>query len=284
MSERLDSEETVPAGELATILHVLAQSPDRRVTLIEAAGRRVWIKRYDIEPLAWAKRLHALVSPALFPAFLRSSFPAVGAAGVTRECGKIAAFRAAGFQTPQIIHVSGAMLILSDVSPTLTAELARVDAPERQILLLKAFGTLGRVHQGGLAHGRPHLRDISIQNGEICFFDFEKAPEAVMPLPFAQARDLWLLMLPVVAIEKNPDELASFLRAWVAEAPASTIGALIQFLAYCRPALAFARLVPVSLHGGDLRRFIAAVRFLAASISVMDSSLGEVGVSPDQNR
>lgn len=262
-----------PATELAEILNALAQSPCARVVPIDVTGNRVWVKRYDTESMPPAKRLHGFLSPILYPAFLRGSIPAHGSAGVRRECAKIAAFNAAGFMTPKIIHQSGAMLILSDTSPVLSLEIATMQPPARQAMLAVVFATLGRLHAAGLAHGRPHLRDISVQNGTVCFFDFEEAPETRMPIQDAQARDLWLLMLPVVAVEADCKTLSSCLDIWMAHAPAATIRSLIRLVRYCRPVLFAAKFIPAALHGGDLRRLLAATKFLAASISDMDSAL-----------
>ncbi|MEQ8482019.1 MAG: hypothetical protein RIC18_15320 [Hoeflea sp.] len=72
-----------------------------------------------------------------------------------------------------------------------------------------------------------------------------------MPLADAQARDLWLVMLPFVA--------------------------LARFTGFMRPLLVPARLLPQSVQGGDLRRFLAAARFLAGAISDMDSAIAESG-------
>ncbi|WP_394691175.1 serine/threonine protein phosphatase [Hoeflea sp.] len=277
MSDDTNKDQALSADDLASVLHGLASSPGRRITSINVSGRRVWIKRFDIEPLAFAKRLHWLVSPVLFPVFLRGSKPALGEAGVERECSKMAAFQAAGFQTPDVIYRSGATLILSDVSPVLTEQLAGASEQERRELLPVLFAALGRIHGAGLVHGRPHLRDISIREGKTFFFDFEEAPETTMPLADAQARDLWLVMLPVVAAEPDADQCRLFLRAWLDIAPVAAILALRRFLGFCRPVLGLARLVPVSLQGGDLRRFLGAARFLVAAISDMDSAIAANG-------
>lgn len=277
MGDDTNKDEILSADELSQVLHALAGSPDRRITPINISGRRVWIKRYDIEPLALAKRLHWLISPILFPVFLRGSEPALGEAGVERECSKLAAFRAAGFQTPDVVYRSGATLVLSDVSPVLTEQLAGATELERRELLPILFAVLGRIHNMGLVHGRPHLRDMSMRNGNICFFDFEEAPETTMPLADAQARDLWLMMLPVVAAESDTGQCRLLLQAWLNRAPVAAIAALLRFLKFCRPLLGLARLVPVSLQGGDLKRFLGTARFLVASISDMDSAIATNG-------
>jgi tRNA A-37 threonylcarbamoyl transferase component Bud32 len=277
MSDDTNKDEVLSADDLALVLHGLASSPARRITSLDILGRRVWIKRYDIEPLALAKRLHWLVSPILFPVFLRGSAPALGEAGVERECSKMAAFRAAGFQTPDVVYRSGATLVLSDVSPVLTNQLFGASQEERRARLLKLFSALGRMHSAGLVHGRPHLRDMSIRNDEVCFFDFEEAPETAMPLADAQARDLWLLMLPLV--DWMPDEKIRMmcLKTWLAKAPSPAVLALIRFLGFCRPVVAAAGLLPARLGGNDLKRFLATARFLVASLSDMENALAASG-------
>jgi tRNA A-37 threonylcarbamoyl transferase component Bud32 len=277
MNDETNIDEVIPPEDLALALQAIARSPGLRIAPIELPGRRVWIKRFDIEPLAFAKRLHWLVSPALYPPFLRGSEPALGEAGVERESLRIFAFRAAGFRTPDILYRNGAMLILSDVSPVLTHELAAASGDRRQTLLLKLFTSLGRMHGAGLVHGRPHLRDMSLNNGEICFFDFEEAPETTMPLADAQARDLWLVMLPVVALEPDEKKCRALLQAWLDTAPVEAVCALARFISFVRPLLALARLLPQAVQGGDVRRFLGAARFLAGSISDMDSAIAGSG-------
>ncbi|MEQ8737552.1 MAG: serine/threonine protein phosphatase, partial [Hoeflea sp.] len=194
-----------------------------------------------------------------------------------RESLRILAYRAAGVRTPDILYRNGAKLILSDVSPVLTHELAAASGDRRQTLLLKLFTSLGRMHGAGLVHGRPHLRDMSLNNGEICFFDFEEAPETTMPLADAQARDLWLVMLPVVALEPDEKKCRALLQAWLDTAPVEAVCALARFIGFVRPLLALARLLPQAVQGGDLRRFLGAARFLAGSISDMDSAIAGSG-------
>lgn len=265
----------ISADELVAILHAVAQSPDFRVRAVEVAGQRVWIKRYDTEAPGLAKRLHGFVSPLLFPAFLRNSAPASGSAGVARESAKIAKFRAAGLRTPAILYQSGSLMIQSDVAPTLWERVAGMDVPSRRRLLPKAFEALGQVHRAGLVHGRPHLRDMSFGEEGACFFDFEEEPEAVMPRAEAQARDLVLLMLPVAVLEPDIETQRDCLHAWTNAAPVAAIRSLNRMLRICGPVLWISRLVPASLRGGDLKRFIAASRFLVASISDMDSVIAK---------
>ncbi|WP_420407460.1 serine/threonine protein phosphatase [Hoeflea sp.] len=277
MKDVTNIDEVISPEDLALALQAIASSPGRRVAPIELSGRRLWIKRFDVEPLAFAKRLHWLVSPVLYPPFLRGSAPALGEAGVERECNRIAAFRGAGFRTPSIIYRNGAMLVLSDVSPVLTDGLAAASEPHRQALLLKLFAALGQMHSAGLVHGRPHLRDMSLYNGEICFFDFEEAPETTMPLADAQARDLWLVLLPVVALERDETKCRALLRVWLDTAPVEAVMALSRFVGFVRPLLVPARLLPKALQGGDLERFLGAARFLVGANSDMDSAIAASG-------
>lgn len=278
MNDDAKKDPAITAEDLAPVLHGLARSPGRRITSINISGRRVWIKRYDIEPLTLPKRLHWFLSPILYPVFLRGSEPAFGEAGVERECSKMAAFRAAGFAVPEVIYRSGATLILSDVSPILTQQLFGAPEEEKRESLAKLFSALGRVHGAGLVHGRPHLRDVSVQNGEICFFDFEEAPETAMPLADAQARDLWLLMLPLVDWAPDEETRIVCLKTWLATAPSPAVLALIRFLGFCRPVVAAARLLPARLGGSDLNRFLATARFLVASLSDMENALAATGI------
>ena len=221
MAARIDDggDALSPEG-MERLLRLLATQP-RRLSFAEIDGRTVWIKRFDTERRPLAKRLHALASP-LLPSALHAS-PNVDAAGAAmREARKAASFNAAGFPTPAILWRGGAVLVLAEVSEIVQKMLGRLreaDPAGHEDLLVEMAAALGRVHAVGLCHGRPHPRDMFRRaDGTWGYLDFEEEPEAAMPLATAQARDVWVLFMQIVARAQHEDTGARAFAAWRAGA------------------------------------------------------------------
>lgn len=269
MAARIDDggDALSPEG-MERLLRLLATQP-RRLSFAEIDGRTVWIKRFDTERRPLAKRLHALASP-LLPSALHAS-PNVDAAGAAmREARKAASFNAAGFPTPAILWRGGAVLVLAEVSEIVQKMLGRlreVDPAGHEDLLVEMAAALGRVHAAGLCHGRPHPRDMFRRaDGTWGYLDFEEEPEAAMPLATAQARDVWVLFMQIVARAQLEDTGARAFAAWRAEAPAGIVPELRKAVSRLSLALPGLRLLrPVGL-GKDGRNLLDAIAFLRSAL------------------
>lgn len=269
MAARIDDggDALSPEG-MERLLRLLATQP-RRLSFAEIDGRTVWIKRFDTERRPLAKGLHALASP-LLPSALHAS-PNVDAAGAAmREARKAASFNAAGFPTPAILWRGGAVLVLAEVSEIVQKMLGRLreaDPAGHEDLLVEMAAALGRVHAVGLCHGRPHPRDMFRRaDGTWGYLDFEEEPEAAMPLATAQARDVWVLFMQIVARAQHEDTGARAFAAWRAEAPAGIVPELrkaVSRLALALPGLRLLR--PVGL-GKDGRNLLDAIAFLRSAL------------------
>lgn len=269
MAARIDDggDALSPEG-MERLLRLLATQP-RRLSFAEIDGRTVWIKRFDTERRPLAKRLHALASP-LLPSALHAS-PNVDAAGAAmREARKAASFNAAGFPTPAILWRGGVVLVLAEVSEIVQKMLGRLreaDPAGHEDLLVEMAAALGRVHAVGLCHGRPHPRDMFRRaDGTWGYLDFEEEPEAAMPLATAQARDVWVLFMQIVARAQHEDTGARAFAAWRAEAPAGIVPELrkaVSRLALALPGLRLLR--PVGL-GKDGRNLLDAIAFLRSAL------------------
>ncbi|WP_235882849.1 lipopolysaccharide kinase InaA family protein [Rhizobium rhizophilum] len=184
----------------------------------------------------------------------------------TREISRMRAFAAAGFAVPAIAYQSKTAMVMEDVGQTLASRLRdlRVADPEaHDAFLVQAAEALGRVHAAGLSHGRPHVRDFFLRDGEVGFMDFEEDPASVMPLEMAQARDIFLYFLVVTTASIRPDETCpAALEAWsrhVSEAAHRELHALTTLAGRILPLV---RLIGRVHMGSDLRRFIMATEFL----------------------
>ncbi|RJG43462.1 serine/threonine protein phosphatase [Mesorhizobium sp. DCY119] len=245
----------------------IAEAPKApRLHVTAVRGQRIWFKHFGAERTAWGKRLHALVSPLMYPRFIRSSLPASPEGKAARELRKIKAFRGAGFRAPEVFYQRGDVLALSDMGETMQAQMIQLrqagDMAAHDSLLISAAKALGEVHAAGLCHGRPHPRDFVVDdNGQFGFLDFEEEPEAVMPLADAQARDVWLLFFQITYRARQPQTPTLALQAYKASAPKPTLEALSQLLHFFRVLIPLGRVAAKFHLGGDLERFMTAMDF-----------------------
>ena len=265
-SRRDDGWPALKDQDIETMLVALARSK-RRVQRVVLSGRTIWIKRYAARGLRPASHALSLISRLAGMPGLRPSPQLEPEGMVERECRQIAAFRAHGFLTPDILYRSHNALVLSDLGPSVATQLADMrhrDPQGHDALVARCGLELGRVHAANLCHGRPHPRDFALNGDRFGFFDFEEEPAAVMPLDMAQARDLWLLFLDTASRSLSASTAAATLAAWRRSRPESTEVALAELT---RGLARFLPLVHLALHvqaGRDLQRFVQATEFLTA--------------------
>lgn len=255
----VEEAETVGLSEagLAQLVRALVESRGRRIASATVDGKRVWIKRFDAGNRGFAKWLHAAGSALALHPFLRSSPWLTPQAQVQRERRKSAAFRAAGFPTPTIHHARDAVMVSAHCEPLASHELARLshDPAAHDALLAQCADALGRAHASGLCHGRPHPRDMFLEDGEIGFLDFEEEPEAAMPLATAQARDAWLLIQQIAGATLTPGSDRAAFDAWRRNAPTAAVTELRKAVDLFAPVTALLAIVSrTGLLGGDGRR------------------------------
>lgn len=252
--------------EIDTILRTLL-NPSKRVQCVALENCSVWIKRYGTEsPGRWMflQRILAKVIPI---AFLRPSPILPSALMVERETRRIEQFSCSGFPTPRVLYRSGNILILTDSGSTVASRLKALRPTEpvaHDALLVQCAAELGKLHAAGLCHGRPHPRDFTLHSGHIGYLDFEEEPDAVMPLPAAQARDMWLMCLQIGSLAVNGTAtLSRAYDAWSAAAPAGSVHYLARIAKIMRLLLPLARIVRRFGNGSDIQRFVTAMTFLS---------------------
>lgn len=255
----------LPENDVAELLRVLV-SGSKRVEPVDLSSGRVWIKRYGTEvPGVWMK-LQGVLSRLVPVAFLRPSPLVDSRSMVARELQRMAQFGSYGFPVPPVIYSSGAAMVLRDVSPTVQEQLDAArnwPAEDHDALLVACARSLGQLHAAGLCHGRPHPRDMFLDDGQIGFMDFEEHPQEVMPLAVAQARDLWLLFLQVATRSRlGTATCEKAFAAWREAAPAAAMVELRRMTVFLARFLPLARLIGRVRMGSDLRRFIKATEFL----------------------
>ena len=240
-----------------------------RIGLVKAGRKSYWIKNYHAENVSWGRWGHAAVS-VLIPSPVFKASPILGPAEAKQyELDKLRAFQAAGFDTPTIVHEGRLHFVMSDEGPTLNRTLIEIensDPARHDKLLCGWIEEIGRVHASGLCHGRPHVKDIIYKRGKWVHLDFEEAPETVMPLETAQARDLILVFHQMVRRMKNSENLHTALEMYRTEVPEKNIAAARESLDSLVPLAKFAELICRIKQWKDIYQFSQAIRFLKENL------------------
>lgn len=256
-------------SDAVTLLNAIINA-DGRIQKIPLRSGDVWMKRQGTEKPIWWRHLQAGFAKLLPFPFMRPT-PILSAEGMTkRERSTIDAFAAKGFPVPPIIYTASKVIVLGDVGPSIAERLGalrNVDQSAHEALLVDCAEALGQLHGAGLCHGRPHVRDFFLSDGRIGFLDFEERPEEVMRLETAQARDLWLLFLPLASLSlEGQKTLNEAFGKWRAAAPEAAQHQLRQMIAVLGRFLPIVRLIGRVRMGSDLRRFILATEFLKTAL------------------
>lgn len=233
------------------------------VVPVDFNGQQAWSKRRpDTKETSW-HRIQRVVTHVLPPVF-RPTVTSGGPESLRQEAERYRAFAAAGIRVPEVLSVSDDAIVISNAGTQLRGYLDRLtDEQKKRRVLHNAVEALGRLHQKGLCHGRPLLRDMTIENDQIAFIDLEEDPTSVMPLADAQARDIWLF-LNGVAIDSDPKGhlLQELFYTYEAEAPTVAVISLRSMVRFLQPFRWIAGWLIAPFAGQDVKRAIMANKAL----------------------
>ncbi|AZG73681.1 serine/threonine protein phosphatase [Shewanella livingstonensis] len=153
------------------VANVYRQHLGERVVLFEYQGKRYWLKQ--VEQLAGAMRL------------LKQN----SVAALNKEIGVLNVLSHLGAPVPAVVDFGVGYMVVEDVGDTINHVLDHTNETSWQPILNDASIALAKLHSMQFAHGRPALRDISWQAGEVRFIDFE-ANQQHKSLISQQIRDL----------------------------------------------------------------------------------------------
>ena len=164
-----------------------------------------WIKRPEKGRSDITTFLHSCIG-FLLPTVLQPTSSAGGMEGLLEEANRLKVFFANSVPVPQVLEITDNHIVLSDCGPHLRHVLKTTgDRKEVLGLLERATSNLAQLHSKDLVHGRPHLKDMTLNaEGNICFLDLEEDPVKVMGLDAAQARDIWLFLSSCAEFCQNP--------------------------------------------------------------------------------
>jgi tRNA A-37 threonylcarbamoyl transferase component Bud32 len=268
MTDTIQELNSVPGlsdKDITTLLSVLVGG-SKRVERVRLSRRTVWIKRYGTEnPSRWLS-VQSLFARLVPIDFLRPSAYLPPKDMAAREVRRIGLFSGKGFPTPAVLYASKGAIVLSDVGVTVQSRLRELkdsNPVAHDDLLVACAAELGRLHAGGLCHGRPYPRDMFFAGEALGFMDFEEEPQSAMPVATAQARDIWLLFLQIATGAKLGMKTRDrAYEAWSRQAPPQAVAELRRMTRFLGGFLSIARLIGRVHMGSDLRRFIIATSYL----------------------
>lgn len=173
-------------------------------------GERVFVKkrRPNKNPLAWymQRLLYGLTGFLLvLPPDRPKRNNVLFESDALRRLGDL------GLRVPRVLHVTEDYFVMSQVGRNLEVIL-RENPKKSAELIEKAARELRGFHRLGLAHGGAQIKNMTVNDGEICFIDFEESiPERHMSK--FQLRDLFLFIFSLERTGHDPD-LASICRIY----------------------------------------------------------------------
>ncbi len=163
---------------------IAAKAPGPRIQRFDVATETYWIKRP--EKLSLRMRLQKGDPARAFGS----------------EVAAHQDYAAKGLPVAPVVAASASYLVTRDCGPSLK-DLARHQALIFPEALTAGAKALAHLHNSGVNHGRPSLKDICWQDGAIAFLDFERAGRSRNPAK-AQATDL-LILIYSTAVETRGD-------------------------------------------------------------------------------
>ena len=223
---------------------LITQYPESRTIRGRGVEDYLWVKQ-AVPPKAriWHV-LQKIIAACVPDPMLRATVSDGGGNALRMEATRLQEFRAKGFHAPEVLAFNDDMLIIRHLGPQLRDALDQMKDAEQRLAVMKiATAELARLHNAGLAHGRPYLRDMTWDGDKIGFLDLEENPVDVMPLASAQARDVWIFLSAASRFardpqEKNvyrPDVIFALLSEYKRHAGETTLPVLATFIRRMRP-------------------------------------------------
>lgn len=143
-----------------------------RTVPFELQGKRYWLKQTE-KTQGWMKLLKANPQRAL-----------------QREINILQQLNQQNVAVPRLVAYGDNYFVVEDVGKTLNLWLEDPQISEKQkmTILADSARALATLHQNNIVHGRPALRDITWQQGEVKFIDFETASQA--NINYGKLRDI----------------------------------------------------------------------------------------------
>lgn len=137
------------------VSNLCQQFPEKRVYRFEFEGKYYWLKQPEL-----VKGSQRLLKPRSHKAF-------------ECEVQNFIALQQAQAPIPQVYIANERMLVLEEFGHSVGSLLSSLSEQQIEQVLADSVRGLIALHQQNLTHGRPLLRDILWQDGQVKFIDFE---------------------------------------------------------------------------------------------------------------
>lgn len=173
----------------------IVNNPQKLIGQFEWNDQLVWMKRRPFSKKNHWHKLQGILARLVKRPTFAPTATVGGSDSLRYEAERLRSFSVKNIPVPNVLAVTEHFMLTEDVGLQLQNYLYTLtDAQEIQQRLTQAISTVRDMHQAGLCHGRPSLRDMTIKNGIISLIDLEENPLQVMQLAQAQARDIWLFL------------------------------------------------------------------------------------------
>ncbi|MDW6003320.1 BUD32 family EKC/KEOPS complex subunit [Vibrio mangrovi] len=156
-----------------------------------------WLKIGGEEKSNFIRKISSIAGKLNLLSFFQSKATMNSLSRFEHEKSMLLYLNSIGFQVPQIT-LEGRHFF---VTPDQGCPISQIDADRiTDETLAQLFSLFARLHNADIAHGRPALRDILIdQHNQLSLIDFE---ESIMHAsPMLKARDIYLLLMDLCRIE-----------------------------------------------------------------------------------
>lgn len=254
---------------------LLQENPQSRTLHGLIDGQKIWFKQATPPKARIWHYLQRGLSIILPLPILRSTVSAGGETALRAETARMIFFKEQGFHVPEVLASNSQMFAMTDLGPQFREVLDNAAPDDYLPLLKKAIQTMARLHRAGLAHGRPYMRDMTWDGEQIGFLDLEEDPLHVMPLPAAQARDVWIFLSAASRYARRRGEktifegplIGALYDEYAAHGTPETLAELRRFVLFLRP---LRRLLDRKIFwnhiGQDARQAVYVNRCLEASL------------------
>ncbi|PJG83301.1 hypothetical protein [Caviibacterium pharyngocola] len=139
------------------VQHMLERYRGERITRFDYAGEIFWLKQPEKLTGVWR-----ILKPQPKAAF-------------ARELRTLSELNRKNAPVPQLMLFGEDFFVLKDGGVSIGSRLSdeTLDATQKMQFVEDAAKALANLHQQGLIHGRPALRDMLWDNGKVLFIDFE---------------------------------------------------------------------------------------------------------------
>ena len=171
----------------ALVEHTMAQGVGARVFALRWKNRRIWIKQaVPAKQKGW-HHLQRFLATITGIALLRPTVSPGGKEGLETEANTLRKLSEQGILVPDLVGVAENWIAIGDnggILQTRIEDYIRAGDHDAVTKLIDAAGKgLAKLHQAGVAHGAPLLRNLTIRDDDkIGFIDFEEDPNERMPI------------------------------------------------------------------------------------------------------